>query len=1385
MAWRWLSWPFFGTEEAVEQTTEAPLSIPNLGPSSIRYGIELEFVLAFHEQELGLEDPKHGPRHGIAKDLTLSVRRRREWSAAHLDRLPDHFYNSWGIIQNNDRTRNENRELVNARRYRLEPHMIVAAKMREKAPGIEFYVGGPQKPADKVEGAYDRWIISNDWTVCGQGSANLPKWLPRLSKRAAKRWDSFGMEVISPVFLSDSFEDKQEIEEVVEAIKGTEEELSDAFITNQCALHVHVEAPNIDVLRELAAILLIYEDELSRLHPPCRHPSHRAAKGNLESNRLRIFLGSNFRIRDSNDTENIYRRKNISTTTYTLKNKATIQQIREELDQLNTEEEIAAFLNFPSLSRLRPVNMRSLAVKERDEYQRPRTIEFRQARGSLDINEISHWIDFCVNLVKLAEYYVRTPEARIMEWEPQLDDFERYGTHLKPASIHFLLHAMQLDEETVMYWERKIARYMGSLRGDVDERSDTEFVPPRQVPGSEPPRRRGGYRHPSPSTESSSGDDSIGKEPPGDGSQDNHDSHSDESHPDDSSEHSSSGHSSGTPLSVQATISTQAIAPGPVISSESQPGQITRSNSKQTTFKNTIQEPFIPQDPLTEELASESEEPSALRSASDVVPRTRQWDRIFRALDHVNVPNPLKERDSGSARRPLGVTDTGIGRTRQRSFRSTKHGYKNRLDTILEQISGSGSGGNNGLRGGSGGRRSSGEKRPSTEPHPDEPSPKKTRAEVPLDPDDMDTPERLNQAIALSLQERSPETIADRGEGPARQLHGQGGRQAQTDEEFARRLGLYEPGGADSPPNMALRDAERAAYHEAELVATSQYLLPNLPPPSLRSAERIVRDRNHHYILPDYNRNDWYYLPTGMRAGGRNYVCAANAVVLSLQAQYPNESFTRGLTPEFFLRNYLDRLPHASHRNHDQDEVNCAIQWLTNGELSLVWVPDGAADHGYPTEQARMTVRGRPGRYLYLHLVSKMGGVQHWEGMQSRRGVGVPDPARNPEASSGMRGVARGSELVGSALGSQLASDVARTELSDLAGMLRDGLLAAKRMATEVTVPSSRRPLRANYPPQQSAPRIPPHRIQPPANPAPTRPSFIEPIPTIPASRAQLPKPSPSKQALPKRPSFKPTTRPPKTQPPNMRAINLPTADTAFPVSGSSSSYNSVHEESRRKSATPARSGLKQPTAQQPARSSIAAPSNIQATGLPRTGTAFPIDSSSSSSSDGEPTPKRPTPTRLPPKKPSPKESIRKPSKPIAEPVPQPTKRTTKRTPKRPSQANIVSPYSSDSDSRRPPAPLRPSQKLANQWRRGQKSRLLAKMVAKERMVAWGGVRKTYRGYGVGGRGGGYPGGPGGSSMGEGGGRRRKRPVVEALKKIWGGEEEWKNRKERRERKRG
>ncbi|KAF7859737.1 hypothetical protein EAF04_008816 [Stromatinia cepivora] len=433
---------------------------------NLEYGVELEYVLAFHELELNLADQDgQSPDHGIEKNVRLAIRRDPTWSpavTASFERTSKLIYNSWAIRIHNIKNKDQKQDLANLRPYDLEPQSIVLNKLNDKVAQIRNNVRhkGVQKTSDKVDGAYDQWIIATDSTVVGQGSSNLYKWLPRISGNVSKRWDSYGIEVISPILKSNSIRDRVELEQVVNALKGDGDELYQGFITNQCALQVHVEPPSLAALKELACILLIYEDEISRLHPRCRRPGHQATRGNLISNRTLTFLGRNF-IPFEDNVDEIWDQ---SMDTSVFKQRRTIRQIRNEIDQLQDELAVADYMCFPSTSRLRIVNFRPLRYKSA-----PRTIEFRQARGSLDIKDVNYWVDFCLGLVQLAEYYVQNPDARIQYWDEDPDGND------KELDIFQLLEDMNLDEGSMKYWTYRVAKHMAG--SNEDDRSDIESLP--------------------------------------------------------------------------------------------------------------------------------------------------------------------------------------------------------------------------------------------------------------------------------------------------------------------------------------------------------------------------------------------------------------------------------------------------------------------------------------------------------------------------------------------------------------------------------------------------------------------------------------------------------------------------------------------------------------------------------------------------------------------------------------------------------------------------------------------------------------------------------------------------------------------------------------------
>jgi hypothetical protein len=132
---------------------------------------------------------------------------------------------------------------------------------------------------DKVEMYYNEWLVMSEKSICGVGSANIPAWIPEVTSKTD--WDSFGLELASPIFESDSNQGYTEISKILEATRGIAKARfpgakavnvsggrTAAFITNQCGLHVHVQAPeDIKVLQELAWVIFVYEAQIARLHP--------------------------------------------------------------------------------------------------------------------------------------------------------------------------------------------------------------------------------------------------------------------------------------------------------------------------------------------------------------------------------------------------------------------------------------------------------------------------------------------------------------------------------------------------------------------------------------------------------------------------------------------------------------------------------------------------------------------------------------------------------------------------------------------------------------------------------------------------------------------------------------------------------------------------------------------------------------------------------------------------------------------------------------------------------------------------------------------------------------------------------------------------------------
>lgn len=161
---------------------------------------------------------------------------------------------------------------------------------------------------------------------------------------------------------------------------------------------------------------------------------------------------------------------------------------------------------------------------------------------------------------------------------------------------------------------------------------------------------------------------------------------------------------------------------------------------------------------------------------------------------------------------------------------------------------------------------------------------------------------------------------------------------------------------------------------------------------------------NERLKIKNFDRNEWETVITTAMVSNVWGACGAAAVVHSLKHQYPDEEWTVGLTPEIFLNIWLKTIPgegDPGRRNfYDEEQLNNAVQRLTNGELQIVFVHKGMENEGgliSIPEHAVMSANGERARYLYVHLThagfkAKPGGktairlYQHYEGMKRKPG---------------------------------------------------------------------------------------------------------------------------------------------------------------------------------------------------------------------------------------------------------------------------------------------------------------------------------------------------------------------------------------------------------------
>jgi hypothetical protein len=425
-----------------QQAKEAEKFKPRISKKPIEYGVELQFVYAFKESLLDLKS--------IEKRLTSDLRNKRPFNQVEHLQIP-RPYNSWGIYHDAERKdlRPYGRELLEIAHRHIQPIAGLPIDIVEDAG----------ERVDKTNARYKKWHITPDHTVRGVGSAGLTRrGIAGVTEQNEDSWDSYGLELVSRVLRLGNAEDLAEIKRVTDALKSEDDPEWAAFVTNQTGLHVHVGVgDNVGALRELALLLIVYEDEISRMHPPCRRPDHACAQQIIESNRTGLY--EEMQLEESDDessNENEFL--------------PSVRAIRTRLDGFNQPE----IRRTMGSDKTRLVSFMNIVA----ETEYPTTVEFRQHRGDLCLENIKRWIFFVAGLWRLADQYRCDNSYRVRSWDDRVSVFD-------------LMVDMGMSLEDIDYYRGEIARYThyppdGDLNATDHGTSPPDDAPPPGPPAIDP-----------------------------------------------------------------------------------------------------------------------------------------------------------------------------------------------------------------------------------------------------------------------------------------------------------------------------------------------------------------------------------------------------------------------------------------------------------------------------------------------------------------------------------------------------------------------------------------------------------------------------------------------------------------------------------------------------------------------------------------------------------------------------------------------------------------------------------------------------------------------------------------------------------------------------------
>ena len=327
---------------------------------------------------------------------------------------------------------------------------------------------------------YTEWQITNDGSI-------MAGYYPALAvpprEFRAPGFKFSAAELVSPPFpagdISRAMKDEtfEEIRTCVQAVTGYLDNSIGAFADKRCGLHVHIGSQSdiledpfpTRVLQHFAMMLIHFEKAINKLHPNARTDRPSTQAGNYaRTNRAAFFADGH----SCNDPRFPDARKDSPRLVFapgmTTEILSCIMGGEDHLDShtrsflhglwqpnRDTTNDDWSSLGFPRIDKYRAVRWELLI-----QNQRPKTLEFRQAAGTLDEERVKTLVNFYIHLIRHAERLAHdypSDQKCVDFWEPIINKvLER---NVQQPSLKELLTFLELDASSAEVLHRSVRDY--------------------------------------------------------------------------------------------------------------------------------------------------------------------------------------------------------------------------------------------------------------------------------------------------------------------------------------------------------------------------------------------------------------------------------------------------------------------------------------------------------------------------------------------------------------------------------------------------------------------------------------------------------------------------------------------------------------------------------------------------------------------------------------------------------------------------------------------------------------------------------------------------------------------------------------------------------------